>query len=60
MTARGALINSRHYMTRANQVDWYSRRGEVVRAGQTYIYIKWDGRTSVDYQEVCLVELAEE
>ena len=47
-------------MRREQRVDWYSRRGVVVLVGKIYIYIRWYGRTSLDYQPACLIELAEE
>lgn len=60
LTEHGARVNQKTYMIRAHRVDWASRRGTVVVVGKVYIYIRWDGRTSLDYQQPGLIEPAEE
>lgn len=60
LTEHGARVNQKTYMVRAHRVDWASRRGTAIRVGKLYTYIRWDDRTSIDYQQACLVERAEE
>jgi len=58
LTERGARINTQTYFPRAKRVDWFARRGTAHRVGRIWIYIRWDGRASIDYQQACLIELA--
>jgi len=58
LTERGARINTRTYFPRAKRVDWHARRGTAHRVGRIWIYIRWDGRASIDYQQACLIEIA--
>ena len=60
LTERGARINTRTYFPRAKRVDWYARRGTAHRVGRIFIYIYWDDRRSIDYQQACLIERAED
>ena len=60
LTEQGARLNSKTYMVRAQRVDWYARRGTAVRVGKINVYIRWDGRASLDYEIASLIERAED
>jgi hypothetical protein len=56
LTEHGAHVSAQQYRRRAQRVDWFARRGVAVRVGKLYAYILWDGRKSIDYQALNLVE----
>jgi hypothetical protein len=56
LTEHGAQVWAQHYRRRAHRVDWFARRGVAMRVGKLYAYILWDGRKSIDYHAVNLIE----
>jgi hypothetical protein len=59
LTERGAKAQT-HFKNRSHPVDWFKRRGTVVSISAQYVYIQWDGRKSISYEPIAIVELAED
>jgi len=60
LNEHGARVNSLNYYRKGKAVDWSARRGTAHRVGKLYVYIRWDGRESIDFQQTCLIEPAED
>jgi hypothetical protein len=58
LTERGARAQT--HFNKPHPVDWFKRRGTVVSVSAQYVYIRWDGRKSVSYEPIAIVELAED
>ena len=60
LTDRYAAVLMRHWKgPRTRQLDWRERRGVIARMNFADVFVKWDGRNTVDSLPIKAVEKAE-